>query len=169
MSGKNLVLAGFMGTGKSTVGRLAASRLGWPFVDTDHAIEERAGVTIPELFERGEAHFRRWEAAVCREVAAEQCRVIAVGGGALLDPANRAVLGARGVIICLTASLETIVERVGLDEGRPLFGTRQQVAALLEERQAHYDSLPHHVETSGRSPEAVAEEVIKLWQQHSSS
>ena len=162
----NLILAGFMGTGKSTVGRLAAQQLGLRFVDTDAVVEATAGMSIPALFARGEAYFRRQEAAICRHVARARGQVIATGGGALLDPATRVALEASGVVVCLTASLTTIMARVGDSAARPLFRDRKQVAALLAARQTHYDALPHHVDTTGKSVEAVADEVIALWRRH---
>ena len=158
-----------MGTGKSTVGRIVAQRLERPFVDTDRAIEESTGLTIAALFEVGETHFRRHEAAVCRRLAVPAGRVIAAGGGALLDPETKEAFAAGGLIVCLTASWEAIVDRVGAAEGRPLFGNLEEAAGLLAARQTHYESLPHHVETTGRRPETVAEEVIALWCRDSST
>ena len=88
---RNLLITGFMGTGKSAVGRIVAERLGREYVDSDELIEARAGCTIPEIFERkGEAHFRALEAEVCRELGAERGRVVATGGWTLGSPANRA-------------------------------------------------------------------------------
>jgi shikimate kinase len=163
----NLVLAGFMGTGKSTVGQLVADRLGWRLVDTDTVIEARAGATIAEIFERGgESAFRELEATVCRDVAALCHQVISVGGGALLNPAVRAVFAVRDLVICLTCDLDIIIQRVGNDPARPLFSVdREKLARLLDSRADHYASLPYHVDTSELSPEQAAEEVIRLWQQ----
>lgn len=163
----NLALAGFMGTGKSTVGRLVAARLGMPFVDTDAEIEAAAGASIPALFARSEALFRKYESVVCLQAALGSGQVLALGGGALLNPAARAALEAGALIVCLDASLDEIMRRVGDDPARPLFGDRAAVERLLEARAAHYASLPHHVETTGRALSAVAEEVIALWNRHS--
>lgn len=163
----NIVLAGFMGTGKSTVGQLVADRLGWRLVDTDTVIEARAGKIIAEIFEQdGEPAFRALEAAVCRDVAALCHQVISVGGGALLNPAVQAIFAARDLVICLTCDLDTIIQRVGYDPARPLFSVdREKLARLLDSRADHYASLPHHVDTSELSPGQAAEEVIRLWQQ----
>ena len=163
----NLALAGFMGTGKSTVGRVIADRLGMGFVDTDSEIEAAAGASIPDLFARGEALFRKYESVVCLQAALGSGQVIALGGGALLNPNTRAAFEASALIVCLDASLDDIVARVGADPHRPLFGDRAAVLDLLAARGEHYASLPHHVETTGRTPAAVAEEVIALWNQHS--
>ncbi len=160
----NIVLAGFMGTGKSTAGRIAAGRLGMAFVDTDALIEAEAGRSIAAIFAtEGEAAFRRLEAAACQRIAAQAGQVIAVGGGALLDAATRAACEANGLVICLSASPDEIVRRIGDDPARPLSGSRAAVERLLVERAAHYASLPHHISTTGRTPERVAEEIIRLW------
>ena len=165
---RNLVLAGFMGTGKSTVGRLVAAARSAPFVDTDAMIEARAGLTIANIFaRRGEDVFRQIEAEVCQELATPRGQVIAVGGGALLDPHTLSALRRGGVIVCLRCDLETILARVGDDPARPLFvPDRDRLAALLAARQEHYDRLPYHVDTTHLTPEAAAEEVTRLWMLH---
>ena len=160
----NIILAGFMGTGKSTVGQLIAGRLGLEFVDTDAAVEHVAGTTIPELFARSEALFRQYESVVCLQCALHDGLVMAVGGGALLNENTRAGLEMSGVIICLHADIDEIMRRVGEDGHRPLFGSRADVDALLAARIEHYASLPYHVDTTGKTPEQVADEVIALWQ-----
>ncbi len=166
----NLVLAGFMGTGKSTVGRIVAARLGLAFVDTDAEIERQAGRPIAQIFAQdGEAAFRRLEARVCQEIAAGRDQVIAVGGGALLDDETRRAFAQTSLIVCLTASLDEILRRVGDDPARPLFSTdRERLAALYARRAAHYASLPRAVDTTARTPAEVAGEVIRLWTQHQS-
>jgi shikimate kinase len=168
MAHRNITLAGFMGTGKSTVGRLIAERLGWRFVDTDEIIEARSGHTIAEIFAQdGESAFRQLEAVVCPEMAALFHQVIAVGGGALLNPTIRDCVEAHSLLIALTCDLDEIMRRVGDDPARPLFAPdREQLARLLEARAAHYASLPHHIDTTRLTPEQVAEEVFHLWQQN---
>lgn len=168
MEHQNIVLAGFMGTGKTTVGRLVAEQLGWQFVDTDAIIAARAGRTIAQIFEQdGETAFRQLEAVVCPETAAIPHRVIAVGGGALLNPTIRACVEERGLIICLTCDLDEIVRRVGDDPSRPLFAPdRERLARLLESRAGHYASLRHSIDTTRLTPEQTTEEVIRLWQQN---
>lgn len=161
----NIVLTGFMGTGKSTIGLLIAHTLGWQFVDADAAIEEKVGLSIPEIFARvGEDGFRRYEAAVCQSLAARQYHVIATGGGMLLDPANRALMTASGIVICLNATPEAIEERLGNFEGRPLAPNWRQ---LLKQRMPTYAKIPHQIDTTGRAPQDVAEEVIRLWRRSS--
>src|SRR5262245_66432774 len=109
-----LVLTGFMGTGKTRVGRRVAERLARPFLDTDALIEAAAGKSSPESFaSEGEARFRERERSAVREACAVPDAVISVGGGALLSPANRTELERSGVLVCLTASPEQIAARVG--------------------------------------------------------
>jgi shikimate kinase len=168
MAHKNITLAGFMGTGKSTVGRLVAERLGWRFVDTDEVIEARSGRTIAEIFAQdGESAFRKFEAEVCPEMAALCHQVIAVGGGALLNPVIRECVQAHSLLIALTCDLDEIIRRVGDAPARPLFAPdREHLARLLETRAEHYASLPHHIDTTHLTPEQTAEEVFRLWQQN---
>jgi shikimate kinase len=168
MPHRNIVLAGFMGTGKTTVGRLVAGRLGWRFMDTDDVITARDGRTIAEIFEQdGEAAFRQLESIACRDMAALCHQVVATGGGALLDPRVYAAFAARGLVICLTCDLDEIIRRVGDDPARPLFAPdRDRLAHLLAARAEHYARLPHHVDTTHLSPAQAAEEVIRVWQQN---
>ena len=110
MTDENIILTGFMGTGKTTVGRLLAARLGRAFVDTDEVIVGRAGKPIADIFhDEGEARFREMEAAVTKELAGRRGLVVASGGRLLLDPDNAATLGATGPIFCLTAAPGTIM------------------------------------------------------------
>lgn len=166
----NIVLTGFMGSGKTTVGRLLARRLGRRFVDTDDIIVERHG-PIAEIFARaGENDFRRIEAEVAVELAAEQGLVIATGGRLMLDDANAAALGGTGRVFCLNASVDEILARVlGDDDGpvRPLLAgddPADRVATLLAERSAGYGRFPQ-VMTTGRTPDEIADEIIERVEQ----
>lgn len=163
----NIVLAGFMGTGKTTVGRLVADRLGWLFIDTDDVIEARANRTIAAIFaESGESAFRALEVGVCAELAGRARCVIATGGGALLDPVTRAAFAAQGLLVGLHADLDEIIRRVGADPARPLFSAdRAHLAQLLAQRIDVYASLPVQIDTSHLTPEQVAEDILRLWQQ----
>lgn len=164
----NLILTGFMGTGKSTVGRLVAARLKREFIDMDDVIVERAGMPIPEIFANaGEAAFRQWEREAVTALAARQSIVIATGGGALIDPANREALAVSGLIVCLDASAETIFARLDGSSDRPLLhgeDAAARIRALLAERAAAYAALPHHIQTDTLTPHQTAEAVLKLWQ-----
>jgi shikimate kinase len=165
----NIVLVGFMGTGKSTVGPIVAGRLGRTFVDTDLLIEERTGLTVPEIFARlGEPAFRTLERTICRDVAHLHNMVIAVGGGAILDPTNRGGLESSGVLILLTCNADTIISRVrkSVQRGeRPLLSKdfRQQVHDLLTARQPIYSSVSLQIDTTGMTPEEVAQRVCELY------
>lgn len=166
----NLVLTGFMGTGKTAVGRAVAARLGRPFVDMDEQIVQRAGMSIPEIFARqGERAFRALEAELVRELAGRRGLVIATGGGALVDPTNRETFCRTGLVICLTASVEAILARVGEGRGRPLLqagegaaDTRARITALLAQRAAAYAEIPYAVDTTDRSLSQVVDEVLRL-------
>jgi shikimate kinase len=165
----NLVLTGFMGTGKTTVGQLLARRLGREFVDTDVVIEERHG-PIEEIFElRGESAFREIERELAAELGQRTELVIATGGRMLLDPENVEALSRNGRIFCLVASPDEVYVRVTSDtarENRPLLDVadpRQRIVELLEERGPHYARFPQ-LSTDGVDPEAVVEEVLKLLQ-----
>jgi shikimate kinase len=167
----NIAITGFMGTGKTTVARIVAGRLGFELVSTDALIEARAGQSIPEIFaQKGEAAFRRLEAIICREVAMRPDVVIDTGGGALLDPASRAAFLKSGLVICLTCAPDEIMRRLSGDSSRPLLAgdARARIAALLAERAPIYNALSHHVDTTHRSPEQAADEVIALWMQSTS-
>lgn len=163
----NIVLTGFMGCGKSTVGRILAQRLGFRFVDTDLLIEERCAMTVSEIFAvRGEAAFRSLEEEIAGELGKLSALVIATGGKLMLNPANVRALGAGGEIFCLTASPEEILRRLGGDEGikRPLLQAehpRERITALLEERREGYQSFLQ-INTGGKSPQTVAEEILRL-------
>jgi len=172
----NLVLTGFMGTGKSAVGRMVAARLGREFVDSDQLIEARAGRTIPEIFEReGEAHFRALEAEVCRELSSGQGWVVATGGWTLGRSPNRAAVEAGGLVICLHADAPTLIERLGGAEGRPMLHNRPEspsdwparLETLLAQRQPTYRSFPLQVDTSRLTQGQVAERVLALWETYS--
>lgn len=154
-----------MGTGKSTVGRLVAERLGRRFVDTDALIESRHGPIAALFAEHGEEHFRRLERDVAAELAEATDLVVATGGRTMLDPANQATLGARGIVVCLAASVDHLVARLQDEaEQRPLLrggDAAARIAALLDERAAGYARFPQ-VPTDGRTPDEVADAVVVL-------
>lgn len=162
----NIILTGFMGTGKTSVGRAAAERLGWPFVDLDDLIVARAGKSIPEIFAQdGEPAFRALEAALCREMGEPAGRVVAVGGGAVVDPANREALARGGALICLDAEPETLVRRIGDDANRPMLAGDDRparVRELLARRAAAYAAIPVHLDTTHLTIEAAAERVLGM-------
>jgi shikimate kinase/3-dehydroquinate synthase len=162
----NLIITGFMGTGKSEVGREVARRLGWGFVDMDTLIEERVGMTIPEIFaQRGERFFRQQERQLCQELTKRRGLVIATGGGAVIPEGNRQALGRSGLLVCLTCDVGEILQRLAQAEDRPLLEVadrRERIETLLAQRREAYDRIPHQIDTTGLTVEEVAERVIGL-------
>lgn len=162
---RHLILTGFMGSGKTTVGRILARQLKWEFVDTDEEICHRLGMTIPEIFARyGEQTFRQVEAQVCADLSARSApTVIALGGGALIHAETRRLLEKRGYIFALTCQIEEILRRLGEGEGRPLFRPqRESLESLLKARAPIYGRYPQ-IDTTARTPEEVAGEILHLW------
>ncbi len=133
MSRRNICLIGMMGAGKTTVGRQLARKLGWRFVDSDHEIESRTGVRIPTIFEiEGEAGFRRRETEAIEALSRESGLVLATGGGAVLDPANRDRLKASGLVVYLRVLPLALYERTRYDRNRPLLQVADPLAKLEE-------------------------------------
>lgn len=171
---KNIVLIGFMGTGKSTVGKILAKALGYEFVDSDAEIEKNEGMPIKEIFSRyGESHFRQLESNVISELAAGRRCVIATGGGVVLSKSNIDALKRNGTIICLKASLEAILTRAGKTGSRPLLNgddPLQAINRLLESRQGLYTG-EFCIDTTHMSPDAVSLRIIEYLnsEKHSSS
>lgn len=162
---QNVILTGFMGTGKSTVGRLLAVRLGYRFVDTDAWIVAQDGRSIPTIFAQvGEAAFRQWEVQAAQTLAAKRGLVIATGGGLLLNPVNVAALAPTGPIFCLTARPETILQRLQGDETeRPLLNhphPAQRIQQLLAERAEAYGRFPP-IPSDNQTPEQVAAHILQ--------
>lgn len=159
-----ITLCGFMGSGKTTVGRIVADALGCPFMDLDELIVKKAGKPIPQIFsEDGEAAFRQTEAALLRQTVskyAENTAVLALGGGAVTTPASATLLREKTVCIYLKAFLDTLLQRLeGETAGRPLADDR--LAERLAAREPLYEETAHViVDTDGLSPEQVADEII---------
>lgn len=163
MDRRNIVLTGFMGTGKTSVGRALAVRLGREFVDMDEVLAQREGMSVADVFARqGEVYFRERERALCRELAARENQVIATGGGALVSEENRAAFG-NAQLFCLDASVDTILVRLGGAHDRPLLAgdKRARIESLLAARRAAYAEIPMHINTDGRSTEAIATEIVE--------
>ena len=164
---RNLVITGFMGTGKSCVGRAVAEKLKCPFVDMDEIIAQRAGMSIPEVFRcHGEQAFRQRERALCEELSAQEGLVIATGGGALIDPQNRKLMAQNGCLVCLDCEVSELLRRVGEDKGRPMLWHEdpdQRLRDLLLSRQRSYAKIPHHIDTTHRSLDRVIQDVVRLF------
>lgn len=163
---RNIVLVGFMGTGKTSVGKLLAVRCGMTFVDMDAVIQQRADKAIPRIFtEDGEPRFRQMERALVQELSTGSGHVIAAGGGVVLNPDNMADFSRTGLVVCLLASPEMIMKRTESDTERPLLAGEDKmnkIVSLLESRKKFYDSIPHRIDTTGLSVEEVADKVISL-------
>ena len=155
-----IVLVGFMGAGKTTVGTLLAARLGLPFADSDHVIEQRAARPVREIFaEDGEPAFRALEYQVVTELLDGPAIVLALGGGAAEHPGTRDKL-AGAQVVYLHVSYEQALRRVGGDDGRPVLA-RPDLAALYQHRLAVYAGVATlTVPTDGRRPEAVTEDIL---------
>lgn len=162
--GKNIVLCGFMGSGKTTVGKILARKLNRQFVDMDCEIERIAQMTIPEIFEKfGEARFRKIESDVCKQLGSRQDLVIATGGGALLKPENQSALSKNGIIIYLYVSAKTVISRLKHDSSRPLLNQPNKEEAihnLLQQRLPIYQSAADLIINAGGDAEDVADKII---------
>ena len=161
----NIILLGFMGTGKSVVGKKLSRILKRELVDTDKLIEKKAGKSIPEIFsEDGEEHFRGLESEVAKEVSKKKNCVIIAGGGIVLREENIRVLKTNGILICLEASPEVIYERVKNDTYRPLLQVKdplQKIRNLLEYRKKYYDRADYFIDTSELIIDEVVDEIMK--------
>jgi shikimate kinase len=161
--GPNIILAGFMGTGKTVVGYALAKRLGWSFIDADALIETRARKPITRIFaEDGEAAFREIETEAAREIAGLKRHVVATGGGMIVGEENRRILEGAGTTVLLEASEETIWKRVGHQKHRPLLAgdnPRKMIRDLLEARKEAYGKIGIRIATDGKSVTEIVEEV----------
>lgn len=165
MSVSNIVLVGFMGTGKSTVGKKLAERLGWSFCDSDVVLEEDQQTSISELFRNhGEAYFRALETETLARILASKSQVVATGGGAVLAEANRTCMLQHGYVVTLSASAETIIKRVSMDTNRPLLqgNLEERVHSLLEQRKHAYDFAHTSIDTTELTEEQIADRIIQL-------
>lgn len=163
----NVVLIGFMGTGKSAIGRVVARLLDYEFVDTDQMVEEVTGLTINQIFRKyGEVRFRSEESLVINKLADKQNLVIATGGGGILNPKNVEILKKTGVFVHLTAAPEIILERVSRKNTRPLLAkgrTIECINDLLTQRAEFYTRCADiTIDTSGRDIEESAEKIVQM-------
>jgi shikimate kinase len=161
---RNLVLVGLMGAGKSAIGKLVASELGIPFIDSDHEIERVSRMTIPELFEKyGEPEFRKLENRVIKRLLRSGPRVLSTGGGAFMNDDTRASIKAAGLSLWLDADLETLWERVIKRDNRPLLKTenpKQTLENLMIARYPTYALADLSVKSRDVKKDVVAAEVI---------
>lgn len=160
----NLVIIGFMGTGKSAIGKILARRINYEFIDTDQLIESERHQKITQIFrEEGEAFFRSLENKLARELSHADRKVIATGGGWVLEPENLQLSRINGFIISLTAQPEVIYERIKHETHRPLLAGEDplgKIGEIMGQRESLYRNADLIVDTSLRTPEQITEEII---------
>ena len=163
---KNIVITGFMGTGKSVVAKELARKLKMEFIDMDQIIEEVQGMSIADIFTRyGEKYFRAQENKLVKELSQKENIVIATGGGTLLSSDNARILSQRGQIICLYADSQTIYNRVVRKSNRPLLkgeNVSSEINRLLEERKKIYDNIKWKIDTTNLNIQEVTDKIIAL-------
>lgn len=163
---KNIILIGFMGTGKTSLGRRLARRLGREFVDTDAEIENVTGKTVAQIFAKdGATRFRSEEALLVKKLAGREGLVISTGGGLVLNPENVRLLREKGVFIALTAAPEVIYRRVKNKKNRPLLlrgNLEERIRTLLREREGAYNMAELTVDTGACSPEEAVNQIVSF-------
>ena len=163
---KNIVLVGFMGTGKTAAAKIQSGKLGMKYVATDDLIEKKEKTAISEIFsEKGEEYFRKVEKTVVKEVSLMQNAVIDAGGGVVIDPENVKNLKKNGILICLWAEPGVILERTRQYATRPLLNVDdplKKISDLLAARKPFYERADYHVRTSSMSPEKIVEEIERI-------
>ncbi len=158
-----LFLVGFMGAGKTTVGRELASSLGYSFIDLDDVIALKAGRSVQQIFaERGESEFRRLETEAIRSYQDQTHSVIALGGGAYVSEENRRLLRQIGKTIWLNCSLEVCLARTRGDRSRPLLGNEEEMRALLVTRRASYAQADFVIDAREMTPEQLVKQIVRL-------
>lgn len=158
-----IFLVGFMGAGKTTVGKALARRLDYEFVDLDELISSRVGKSIQQIFDdRGEPEFRRLEREAILSLRGLDRSVVALGGGAYVAAENRTLLRAIGTTVWLDCPLETCLERISGDKSRPLLGDVDHMRALFDQRRSAYAQADYRLQSSALSPEILAVEITNL-------
>ena len=164
---KNLILCGFMGSGKSTIGKLLSEKMGTRFIDTDAYIEQKEGMKISEMFEKyGEDYFRSREREVCEELSQLKRTVISTGGGTLLNEDNMRALKKNGVIFLLNVSSRTVLTRLKNDSTRPLLqqdDKEHAVKMLLNKRIRLYNRAADYVIDAEESPRKVSLKILSIY------
>ena len=163
---RNIIITGFMGTGKTAVAKQLACKLKMEFIDMDQIIEESHGISIADIFSRyGENYFRQQENKLAKELSQKENMVIATGGGTLLFPDNVRILSQRGQIICLYADSQTIYNRVKRKNNRPLLkreNVLSEINRLLEERKKIYGNIKWKIDTTNLNIQEVTDKIIAL-------
>ncbi|MFN3966602.1 MAG: shikimate kinase [Endomicrobiia bacterium] len=160
----NIVLTGFMGTGKTVIGKLLAQKLSWEYIDTDELIEKRENMKISDIFAtKGEPYFRKIETEVVKDVSKKDKCVISTGGGVVLKEENMIALEKNGIIINLSASPEIIFERTSKDKSRPLLNKenpKEEIMKLLNFRAPYYDRCALKINTDDSDPEKNVRKIL---------
>lgn len=168
----NLYLVGFMGTGKTTIGRVVAHRLGFTLLDSDHEIERKHGKTIPQIFATdGEPAFRRMEHEFIHGGHPATRAVVACGGGLVVQPGMAETLRSKGVVICLHASLETILRRTQGNKNRPLLDVEdpmERIRTLYAAREPIYNQAGTVILTDGRPMLDIVQHVLRAYRREAS-
>ncbi|MFC1646326.1 shikimate kinase [Candidatus Omnitrophota bacterium] len=163
---KNIYLVGFMATGKTSVGRALAKKLNKDFFDLDDLIEQRENMRIVDIFnDKGEPYFRRIESQIIKEVSGKSDLVIGCGGGAIVNEENLATLKEGGIVICLKAKIDTILDRSKGTEQRPLLNVedpKNRIRELLDKREPFYNQSDHIIDTAGLDINAVVDKIITI-------
>jgi len=163
---KNIVLIGFMGTGKTTIATQLAHRLGMKYVSTDDLIEKKEKRTINEIFTKsGEGYFRDVESSVIRDISCMDNQVIDAGGGAVIRDENMAYFKSNGVVICLSADEETVMERTKKYKHRPLLNVedpKRKIRDLMAKRAPFYAKADHAFDTGTLTARQVVEEIVAI-------
>ena len=158
LGGRSIVLVGMMGAGKSSIGRRLAGRLGIPFVDADTEIVSAAGMTIPEIFEKhGEPYFRAGEARVIARLLDNGPQVLATGGGSLMDPQTRALIGQKGISIWLKADVDVLLKRTKRRNDRPLV---EKIKDLLPVREPIYAQADNIIQSRDEPHDTIIDEIM---------
>ena len=166
MPAERVYLVGFMGAGKTTIGRALAAQLGWSFVDLDTEIERSQKMPVRDIFSKsGEAHFRRIEREQLKNLSGRPRVVIALGGGATVDPENRLIIDSTGPSVWLNVPFDTAARRVSMDGTRPLFKDPEHAERLYETRLPIYRLARIHVLADNRPPAEIAGEVAMRLQE----
>jgi len=163
---RNIALVGFMGSGKTAVGKQLAKKCNLEFVDLDDLIEEKEGMKITQIFkDKGEPYFRKVEKEITVKTAKEKGLVIACGGGVVLDKENVSALKENGIVIYLKASLEVILERTKKYSHRPLLNVdnpKKKIEGLLEYRKSYYEQADHIIDTSNLNIDEVVNKILEV-------
>jgi len=158
LGGRSIVLVGMMGAGKSSIGRRLASRLGIPFIDADTEIVSAAGMTIPEIFEKhGEPYFRAGEARVIARLLDNGPQVLATGGGSVIDPQTRALIGQKGISIWLKADIDVLLKRTKRRNDRPLV---EKIKDLLPVREPIYAQADIIIQSRDEPHDTIIDEIM---------